>query len=145
MKTLSFKTLINAPREKVWKILWDDETYSQWTSVFDPGSKAVTDNWEQGSKILFLSGSGDGMYSTIDRKIENEYMSFKHLGEIKAGKELPIDPDNGWSGAMENYTLHEAGGITQLLVEVDINEKDAPFMERIFPQALQKLKNLAEE
>ena len=37
-----FKIEIAAPREKVWKILWGDETYPAWTSVFSEGSKVET-------------------------------------------------------------------------------------------------------
>jgi len=43
---------INATKEKVWDILWNDATYTQWTSIFCEGSHAVSD-WKEGSKILF--------------------------------------------------------------------------------------------
>ncbi len=67
MKTLHFSIKIKAPREKVWQILWEDATYRQWTSVFNESSYAVSD-WEEGSKIQFLSADGSGMYSLIDKK-----------------------------------------------------------------------------
>ena len=68
LKKISFSTTINAPKEKVWNVLWNDETYKAWTSVFSEGSCAVSD-WNEGSKILFLDGKGSGMYSTIAKKI----------------------------------------------------------------------------
>jgi uncharacterized protein YndB with AHSA1/START domain len=40
--TTQFKTLIDAPREKVWDILWADDTYQKWTAAFCEGSKAIT-------------------------------------------------------------------------------------------------------
>ena len=86
MNTLHFKTNINAPKEKVWKILWDDKTYREWTSAFMEGSYAESD-WKEGSKICFLAPGGSGMFSIIEKKIPNEQMTFKHLGEIKEGKE----------------------------------------------------------
>ena len=54
MKNMNFDISINAPREKVWEVLWDDASYRKWTSAFSEGSYAVTDNWKKGSKILFL-------------------------------------------------------------------------------------------
>ena len=38
MERHQFKATINAPRERVWEILWGDETYPQWTSAFAEGS-----------------------------------------------------------------------------------------------------------
>ena len=84
--TLKFQANINAPKEKVWEILWNDQTYRKWTAAFTEGSHAESD-WNEGSKILFLSPKGDGMFSVIDKKIPNEQMTFRHLGEIKNGVE----------------------------------------------------------
>ncbi|HEU4860337.1 MAG TPA: hypothetical protein VFT15_10890 [Chitinophagaceae bacterium] len=61
MEKINFATTINAPREKVWKVLWDEASYRDWTSVFTEGSYAKTDNWKEGSKVLLLSPDGDGM------------------------------------------------------------------------------------
>ena len=103
MKKQTFSILINAPREKVWHVLWDDPTYRQWTSVFNAGSYAVSD-WKEGSKIQFLSSDGSGMYSTIDKSSPSEFMSFKHIGVVKNFEELQIDQETeDWSGALENY------------------------------------------
>src|SRR3989337_938248 len=120
MKRLNFSTTINAPKEKVWKVLWDDATYRKWTSAFGEGSYAVSE-WKEGSKILFLAPGGDGMFSSIARLVPNEYMSFAHLGVVKEGKEQPADAETEkWSGAMENYTLNETAGTTELTVEIDM-------------------------
>ncbi|MDX5346119.1 MAG: SRPBCC domain-containing protein, partial [Hymenobacteraceae bacterium] len=82
MKKLQYSVDINAPKEKVWEVLWNDETYRKWTSVFSEGSSAETD-WQEGSKIHFLNGEGGGMYSVVAKNQPNEYMSIKHLGEVK--------------------------------------------------------------
>lgn len=34
MKVLKFSTEINAPREKVWEVLWKEGSYKKWTKVF---------------------------------------------------------------------------------------------------------------
>ena len=58
MKKLNFTTKIDAPKEKVWNTLWNDATYRAWTSAFAEGSFAETDNWKEGSKVLFLDPNG---------------------------------------------------------------------------------------
>ena len=141
MQTKTFTKSINAPKEKVWQTLWNDETYKQWTSVFSEGSYAVTD-WQQGSKIQFLTPAGHGMYSIIDRMVPNEVMSFKHQGEIKDGVEQP--PNEAWAGASETYTLAQQGNATQLTVTLDMQESDAEYFDKVFPTALQKVAEIAE-
>lgn len=145
MKKLRFSIDINAPREQVWKVLWQDSTYRQWTSVFSEGSHAVSD-WKEGSNISFLDPNGDGMFSRIDKMIPNEFMSFKHLGVIKNGKELPIDAETRkWTGALENYTLRQIDDVTELKVDMDISEEYYDTFQNMFPKALQKVKDLSEK
>ena len=81
-----FKIEISAPKEKVWKVLWNEDSYRKWTVPFSEGSYIESD-WQIGGRTLFLGGEGNGMVSTIDQLIENKIMSFKHLGMIKDGKE----------------------------------------------------------
>jgi len=144
MEKLKFSIEIKAPKEKVWKVLWDDDTYRKWTSVFSEGSYAVTD-WKEGSKVLFLGGEGNGMYSVIAQAKPNEFMSFKHLGVIKNGVEQPLDEESKkWSGALENYSLEEKNGLTEMKVEMDIAEEHKSYFNEAFPKALQKVKELSE-
>ncbi len=145
MKKLTFSIQINAPKERVWSILWTDETYRAWTTVFHPGSYAQSD-WKEGSKILFLGGDGsDGMVSKIARLIPNEFMSFQHLGEMKNGVEDVDSPAvKVWEGAHENYTLQEKNGGTELGVELDADNSFADYFLDKFPKALEKVKELAE-
>lgn len=144
MEKLQFSAKINAPKEKVWKTLWEDATYRKWTSVFSPTSYADTD-WKEGSKVLFLDSKGDGMVSKIETNRPNELMSFKHLGEVKNGVEdTESDKVKGWAGAMENYTLKEADGLTELLVEMDMNEEYKDMFIGMFPKALEQVKVLSE-
>jgi hypothetical protein len=145
MEKLHFTQTINAPKEKVWSTLWDDATYRQWTSAFSPSSYADSD-WNEGSKILFLDGNGSGMVSKIETKRPNEFMSFKHLGELKNGVEdTESNAVKGWAGALENYTLKEVDGKTELVVDMDINEDYKDMFMGMFPKALEQVKILAEQ
>jgi len=101
METVHYSVKINASKERVWDILWGDLTYPEWSSVFSEGSAIVTD-WEKGSKVLFLSGTDDGMYSVIEKKVPNTEMTFKHLGEVRKGVETPANwGDARWPGLDE--------------------------------------------
>ena len=140
MSTLKFITKINAPKEKVWNTLWNDSTYRQWTAAFMEGSYAESD-WKEGSKILFLTPKGDGMFSIIEKKVPNKQMTFKHLGEIKNGVEEP----KNWEGAKESYHLEEKNGITELDVELDSVGEFEQYFNDTFPKALNRLKEISEE
>jgi len=146
MEKINFSIDINAPREKVWDILWHDDSYRKRTSAFADGSYAETDNWKEGSKVLFFSPGGEGMVSTVASNKKNEFMSFKHLGVVKNGVE-DTDSENvkGWAGAMENYMLKDENGKTKLVVDMDSTEEFKDYFSKTWPIALQKVKELAEK
>ena len=142
MKQLHFSTEINAPRETVWRVLWDDASFRDWSSVFAEGSYAVSD-WNEGSTIQFLDpGSGSGMSAVIEKKRPHEFMSFRHIAEIKDGQE---QPPAAWSGAHENYTLTARNGRTTLKVDLDSSDEYKAMFEDKFPKALQRVKVLSEK
>ena len=143
MEKKTFQTSINAPTEKVWKTLWSKKEYEAWTSIFAENSTVETDNWKEGSKVLFGDGKGNGMVSRVAANRPNEFMSFEHLGMIKDGKEELAG--NEWAGATENYTLKQQNGKTELTVEMDITDEFREYFENTWPKALQKIKELAEK
>lgn len=148
MEKLTFRISIDASREKIWDVLWNDVTYPVWTSVFMEGSGADTggQNWKKGSKVLFLSPEKDGMVSTVAENIPNEFMSFNHLGIVKGGVEdLDSEEARKWAGALENYTLRTVDGKTELTVETDIAEEYKDYFVDVWPKALDKVKELAEK
>ncbi len=149
MQKLNFSIDINAPREKVWKVLWGDKSYREWTSAFMEGSYAVTDDWKEGSKVLFLAlddqGKAGGMVSRVDSKRPNEFMSFEHLGMVKDGVEdTTSDLVKAWQGAKENYTLKDKGNGTELVIDMDTSDTEKEYFEKVWPKALERVKNLSE-
>jgi uncharacterized protein YndB with AHSA1/START domain len=145
MEKQEFKITIDAPREKVWNVLWEDNSYRAWTTPFSEGSHAITD-WKKGSKVLFLDGKGMGMVSRIDETIPNEYMSFEHLGDVKNGiEDVTSDEAKSFAGAHENYTLKAVGNKTELIVDMDVNDQFKDYFSQTFPKALAKVKELAEQ
>lgn len=145
MYRLQFSIDIKADKAKIWKALWDDASYRDWTSVFFSGSHAVTDNWEEGSRVMFLSPDNNGMYGTIEKHVPNEIMAFKHIGNVVNGKPQPVDEETRkWTGAMEVYTLTEGAEGNHLSVELDTLENYIDSMKSVFPKALERVKALSE-
>lgn len=141
---LTFSTTIDAPREEIWRVLLDDPTYREWTSVFAEGSYAVTD-WKAGSKALFLTPSGDGMVSRIAVHRPNEFLSIEHLGTVKNGiEDLQAGACQGWAGAHENYTLTPDGPAFKLTIEMDSTPEYASYFNETWPKALDRLKQICE-
>ena len=150
MQKLHFSITINAPKEKVWHTMLDDEPYREWTAAFNPGSYYKGD-WNKGSKILFLgpdpkTGEEGGMVSRIAENKPYEFISIEHLGIVKNGVEDTTSEEaRKWAPAFENYTFKEKGGATEVLVEMDIEDENKKMFEEMWPKALQKLKEIAEK
>jgi len=149
MHKLKFSIVINAPREKVWDTMLNDNTYREWTSAFTQGSHYVGD-WKQGSKILFLGPDGkgnlSGMVSRINENRKHEYVSIEHLGFFENGVEVTTgEAVQKWAGALENYTFKNLDDKTEVLIEMDSNDEFKEMFEGTWPKALQKLKEIAEK
>lgn len=145
MKTLHFKETINAPAEKVWHTMLDDETYRQWTTAFTEGSH-YEGSWEEGSKILFLDPKGQGMVAEIAENRPHEFISVRHIGIISDGVEdTESEEAKKWAPAYENYSFEETDGKTTLTVDQDIEEEHEEMFNEMWPKALQRLRMIAEE
>jgi len=147
---MNYSININAPREKVWKTLWEDATYREWTKPFNESSnsRAETD-WKQGSKVLFLDDKNEGLAAEITENIPHEYMGITHKGLVSKGVEdYNSEEAKKWAGAYENYTLSTVNGGTQLKVEMggaDIPKEFEDYFANAWPKALNKLKEISEK
>jgi len=144
IEKLVFEIDIDAPKEKVWQVLWGKETYEQWTKAFIDGSY-YEGELAQGKRVHLLSPSGEGMYSDVIVLKENEQLIFSHIGYLKDKKELPLDKDmEAWTGSQESYELTETHSGTHLKLELDNQKEFHDEMNKKFPLALQDLKRIAE-
>lgn len=144
METLSYQIEIKAPIQKVWDLLWNEETYKEWTQFFAPGSQFKTD-WQIDGKTYFVDASGNGMVSTIKSLNEPNELIFSHLGFIKDGIEDTKSKEiMEWSGAQEKYFLREVDGVTHLHTEVQTDKNWEADMNRGFTKGFELLKSLAE-
>jgi uncharacterized protein YndB with AHSA1/START domain len=146
---MRFSTVINAPREKVWHTMLDDQTYRDWTSAFSPGGY-YKGEWKEGTKMLFLGpnpeGGGEGgMVSRVKAVRPNECVSVEHVGIVKDGVEdTTSDEAKRWAPALERYSFRDSNGGTEVLVESDTDDEYKSMFEEMWPKALARLKELAE-
>lgn len=149
MQKIHSSVFIDAPREKVWDILLGEASYTEWASVFSPGSY-FKGSWEEGSKILFLGpnpdGSGEGgMVSRIKENRPHECISIEHLGTISNGVEDTTSEEaKKWALSYEKYTFVDKDGGTEVSVEMSTLDEYKTMFEEMWPKALQALKDLAE-
>ena len=149
MEKLRQSIFINAPRAHVWEVMLADRTYREWTSAFHPGSYYKGD-WSENTKILFLGpgaeGSGEGgMVSRIHTNRLHELLSIEHLGVVRDGVEDTESPAaTAWAPAFENYTFTDRNGGTELTVEMDIQAEYKENFEKLWADALERLKTIAE-
>ncbi|MBZ0202470.1 MAG: SRPBCC domain-containing protein [Ignavibacteria bacterium] len=141
---LNFSIEINAPKEKIWNVLLQDETYRKWTSAFCEGSYAEG-NWDEGSKMIFTSQQGEGMLSRIKLHRPNEIITMEHYGMLKNNVEdLESDEAKKWSGSEETYILEPSGSGVKLKVEVDVEDEYAEWFKKAWETALDKVRELSE-
>lgn len=149
MKKLHFEIVVEAPREKVWENVVNDEPYRKWTVPFMPGSY-FEGNWEKGARMRFIvrgeNGEVNGMFSEIAECRRPEFISIKHLGLVKNGQEdNESEEAKKWVSGHENYVLTDLGGRTRFRVDMDNvpDEMEKDFADS-WPRALALLKELSE-
>lgn len=149
MKRISNDIRISAPVNKVWNTVFDPTSFGLWTEVFTKGSYYVG-SLETGAPIRFLAknkkGEIDGMVSEIAENIPHEYLSIRHLGWIFDGVDDTESEDvRSWAPAFENYRFTKDGDSTVLTVEADLSDEYAEMFTRLWPLALQSIKEISEE
>jgi len=151
MKRLNYNISIESPVAKVYDFmlgLSDKSTYEEWTTIFSPTS-SYKGEWEVGSKILFVSvdkkGEEAGMVSRIIENGANKFVSIQRYGMLKSGEEITEGPEvEEWAGGFENYSFEEVDGMTTVIIEIDAAEEHEEYMDKLYPNALLKLKEICE-
>ena len=144
MKTLTFSKTIKAPISTVWDTMLGSETYVQWANAFAEGSY-FEGSWEEGEKILFLGSDRSGMVSIIAQHHRHKLISIKHIGIVKNGVEdTKSEEASKWAPAYENYSFTEKNRETTVEVDIDVNAEYEEMFSKLWPKALEKLKDLAE-
>lgn len=145
MKRLHFSTDVRASRQTVWDTLFAPESYRRWTAEFAEGTY-FEGTWEAGTRMQFLVPSGNGMVAEVAASRPPEFLSLEHLGFVKDGVEdTESEMVKAWTPAFENYTLTYAGLATHLAVDIDVTPEFEEYMNKVWPKALARLKQLCED
>lgn len=136
MKTLEFKTDINAAPEKVWETLWNENSYKEWNS-----GNTYSGTWAEGEEMKFLDAQNNGMYSVVEKNIPQQQMTIKHLGWIMNGELAP----QGWEESRISYHVAPAEKGSQLTVKVNALEEFVDFYNGYVPKIFAKITELAEK
>jgi len=145
MTNLEYKIHIKAPKQKVWEIMLQPDTYKEWTGASWPGS-FYEGKWAENEKIKFIGKDGSGTLALIEVFKPYEYISAKHIAVLDKGKEdSDSDIAKSWVGTMENYLFSERNGETDLTVEMEVYPDWQKMFDDGFPNALKKLKEICEQ
>jgi uncharacterized protein YndB with AHSA1/START domain len=143
-KTIKKSVHINAPGEKVWKVLTDDQLTRAWYALFSEGIYADTD-WKEGSKAVFMDKTHNGLISRVTSSKPNEVLAIEYTGIVTDGSEdYNSDLANAVKGGKEIYRLSHQNGHTDLSVECDLSEQMYDEMNRTWDKAIVKIRELAE-
>ena len=86
------------------------------------------------------------MVSRVAEHKPYEFISIEHLGIVYNGVEdTTSDEARKWAPAYENYSFKEKDGAIEVLVDMDVDEKEVEIFNKTWPEALQKLKEIAEK
>jgi hypothetical protein len=107
--------------------------------------------WETGAEMRFLGADENGkesggMFSKIKEVRLYEFVSIEHLGMIGENGEIDTTSDavKKWAPAPENYTFTEKDGGVEVLVELGVPGEWKDMFDDMWPKALLKLKEVAE-
>lgn len=143
---IQFSIEINAPCQRVWDVMFDPDTYREWTSAFSPSSY-FEGSWSEGSRIRFLGvderGNLGGFSSRVVTNQPYRLVAIEHLAVVENGVEVTAPSE--WTGAREDYHFAEKDGVTSVRIEQDIVADYADMFKTLWPKALAKVKALAEQ
>jgi uncharacterized protein YndB with AHSA1/START domain len=142
---LEFKTTIDAPASKVWKVMLSPDTYKEWVEPSWPGSYYVG-HWSKGQNIKFLASQGGGTLARIEESDEYKTILANHIAVIRAdgSEDTASESATSWIGTQERYTFEEDGGKTTVRVDIDTTPEWENMFTEGWPAALKKLKEVSE-
>ncbi|MES2649830.1 MAG: SRPBCC domain-containing protein [Bacteroidota bacterium] len=146
MKKLTYRSLINAPKEKVWDLMLSHGSYETWSGAGWEGS-TYDGQWKEGENIRFISPSGEGTLVHITELKPADFLKAEHIAILQKGgaEDRTSDLAKTWIGSKENYFFTGINGTTELVVEIEAD----PAWEKMFadgwPAALNKLKEICEK
>ncbi|HVS79560.1 MAG TPA: SRPBCC domain-containing protein [Candidatus Paceibacterota bacterium] len=148
MKSIRHSIEIDAPKEKIWQVLWDDKTFRDWANIIDQGTY-MTGTLQEGAEVNFIGNSDGkvryGVSSKVEKLIPLKLISFRKVEDIKVADDGSIEKrDDQWTGGVESYELEEHDGQVTLSIIEDVPDELVEYFENTLPKVLERIKALAE-
>ncbi|OJV63776.1 MAG: hypothetical protein BGO41_00265 [Clostridiales bacterium 38-18] len=147
MVETKYSMVINASKEKVWGVLWNDQTFRDWANLIDEGT-FMKGELKEGCEVEYISSiNGYGVTSYVEKLILNEYVKLKHLADTKEnGTE---NREKEWTGGTESYQLTESASsagdvLTELSIVMDVPENLVDYFNEVYPKVMHRIKDLSE-
>lgn len=143
MKEMQFSITIYSSKERVWDILWQDDTFRKWAGLIDPGTY-MQGVLEVGNEVQFISSiNGYGVTSLVEELVLGESLVLRHHADTQENGSKEREKE--WTGGKESYSLHEQDGMTTLTVSFDVPEDLEEYFSTTYPKALEKVREMAEK
>ncbi len=148
MNEMKHSIEINAPKEKVWEVLWSDQTFRDWSGFIDEGTY-MEGKLEEGNEINFIGNSDGGVRygvtSRVEKLVPNQHILFTRIADIVVKDDGGIEKrDDQWTGGTERYDLEENNGKVTLSITQDVPDELVEYFNDKLPQALARIKVLSE-
>lgn len=143
MVALNYMIRINASKQKIWAVLWDDHTFREWANLIDEGTY-MNGELREGGEVEFISSvNGYGVTSYVEKLVPEEFVRLKHLADTQ---EYGTDQrEKEWSGGSESYRLTEVDGLTELSIIMDVPDDLSDYFNTVYPSVLSSIKWLSEK
>lgn len=146
MEKLKYEITVHADPERVWETLISEESFATWSEPFSPDSQFIG-KWGKGNKIKFIAHGKGGTVAEIRKFEPYKLIDAVHVATIdKDGNEEATGPmTEHWIGTRETYHLDKIKDETKLTVEMETHPDFKPMFENSWPEALKKVRELAEK
>jgi len=121
-KTVHSEIIVNAPKEKVWKVLLNTDKYEEWNSVI----KSVEGILKEGGRVNFIFHQEEGKSYPISAKVR------------KVETNSLLNQFGGYTGIItynHTYTLKKSDTNTKVIIQEEYSGLMVPFWN---PDPVQK-------
>jgi hypothetical protein len=145
MQRSEYSIKIKSPREHVWKVMLEKETYEIWSKAFSENAMLIGE-WKEGTEIDFLEPGMGGTRALVEKVQEPEHAVARHIAMLSKDREPESDENaDKWIDTVEEYKLKEKDGITTVMVHMEYHPDFAEMFDSAWPVALKNLKGLCEK
>lgn len=148
MKTLDFKTTIDADPQLVYSTMIDSVQCLEWIHVFSPNSY-FKGGWNKGEILTFCSKDEDdkeqGMICRIEKNIPGKELFVQPIGLLQNGKQIMSGESiNDLHESYDHYLFEANEDQCILTIRVSVFDELEGYFRETWPKAMAKIKSMSE-